>query len=225
MNFKCLNSTSEVCSLTIKNYNADTVSLEYSGLNGNQPCSYGNFVAIWAARVIPWTVQPLARKQIPQNDQMGSYVMSGDFTITDNAYVVGYAVGDKITDICAVAYISPVSGKLADPPDRVYMSINKIGRTFLSVNYYTLSGYLPKTYKNWLGIWEGYASPYNAPRPVGKSSVDSDSNQGTIEIDNIELSVDRTYTLVYFMGANRGLCWPRTLTDAAAILYFQTATG
>lgn len=223
MDFKCLNSVSQVCSLTIEEYTADTVSLKYSGLSGNQPHSYGNFVAIWETTAIPWTVPPLAQQQIPQNAQMGTYVMSGGFTLTNNAYIVGYAVGDKITDICAVAYISAV--ELTAPPDHVYMSITKIGTNSLSVNYYTLLGYLPKTYKNWIAIWEGYASPYNAPKPLGRYWVNSDANQGTIEIKNIKLSLDKTYTLAYFMGADKGLCWPRTLTNAAAILNFQAATG
>ena len=220
MDFKYLNASPQVFLLIIEKYSADTVSLRYKGLPGNQPYSYGNFVAIWESTTIPWASRPLSHQRIPQNSQMGSYEMDG-LTITKNAYIVGYGVGSMITDICAVARIS--TAKLIPPPDYVYLSIFKISIHSLVVHYFTLSGYLPKTYGNWIGLWEGFASPYNAPKPVKRIRVKSNANQGTLEIKDIELKSNTIYTLVYFMGADQGKGWPRILSNAAAILNFQTA--
>ena len=212
----------QTCSVVIENYTADTVSLRYCGLSGNQPKSYANFLAIWESAVIPWTVEPLARQEILQNRETGSQVLTG-MKITSSNYIVGYGVGDKITDICATAQIS--AGGLKSPPSCVHISIAYVGSNSLSVNYSTLPGYLPKTYRNWIGLWEGYASPYNAPEPVGRSFIESDSTQGTAALNNVELGIDSTYTLIYFMGDDPTEGWPRTLKSAAAILNFQTTKG
>lgn len=212
----------QTCSLFIENYTADTVSLKYNTLSGNQPNLYLNTVMIWESSVIPWTVPPLACEQIPQNGQSGTVVMSG-FVISSSQYIIGYAVGNLVTDICATAQIS--AGGLRAPATNVYISVASIQENSLTINYYTLSGYLPKSYGNWIGLWEGYASPFNAPKPLAKAKVRSNSNQGTVIIEDLELLPDTVYTLVYFMGPDEGSGWPRTLTNAAAILNIQIAPG
>lgn len=212
----------QTCSLIIENYTADTVSLKYNTLNGNQPYTYLNSVMIWEAAVIPWGVPPIAQERIPQNGQSGTFVMSG-FTISSNQYIIGYAVGENETEICTTAQIS--AGGLRAPATSVYISIAGIGTNSFTVNYYTLYGYLPKAYGNWIGLWEGYASPYNAPKPLAKAKVRSNANQGTVTFEDVQLNPDSVYTLVYFMGPDEGEGWPRTLTNAAAILNVQTTTG
>ncbi len=212
----------QTCVVTIENFTAYTVSLKYNTLSGNQPMAYLNSVMIWEASVIPWTVPPIASEPIPQNGQSGTFVMSG-FTITSNEYIIGYAVGDLRTDICAVAQIA--AGGLRTPADSVYISIAKIEAKKLIVNYYTLPGYLPKSYGNWVGIWEGYSSPFNAPKPLATVNVSTDSNQGTVTFEKLKLAPDSVYTLVYFMGADQLEEWPRVLKNAAAILTLSTANG
>ena len=212
----------ETCSLSIENYTADTVSVRYSGLSGNQPHSYQNYVAIWEATTIPWSVRPLRQAPIPQNNQTGTFVLGG-VTITSSAYIVGYAVGRKRTDICAVARIS--AGGLRSSPSSVAIGIESVGTNSLAINYDTLAGYLPETYGNWIGLWKGYVSPYNAPKPIGRVSVDSDSSQGTVAMNDLELGIATVYSLVYFMGADAGMSSPRFLSNAAAILSFQTKGG
>lgn len=212
----------DTCSLEIENYTADTVSLKYETLNGNQPESYANCVKIWESSVIPWTAPPIKSELISQNSQSGTMVMGG-FVITDNQYIIGYAVGDQVTDICATAKIAP--GGLRVPAVSVNISVESITTSEMTVYYYTLPGYLPKTYNNWIGLWEGYASPFNAPRPLARQRVESNSNQGEVSIKNVVLSPGRLYTLVYFMGADDGRVWPRTITNAAAVLNLTTAPG
>lgn len=212
----------QTCSLIVENYTADTVSLKYNTLSGNQPATYLNSVMIWEASVIPWTVPPITSEQIPQNGQSGTFVMSG-FVISNSQYIIGYAVGNQVTDICATAQIS--AGGLRAPANSVYISIASMDEESITVNYFTLSGYLPKAYGNWIGLWEGYASPFNAPKPLARMNVKSNANQGTVTFTDLELKPGTVYTLVYFMGANQGQGWPRTITNAAAILNIQTTAS
>ena len=209
----------QTCSLVIENYTADTVSLKYNTLSGNQPYTNENTVKIWESSVIPWGTDPLTSERVPQDGQSGTMVLGG-VVITDNPYIIGYAVGEDVSEICTTAAIS--AGGLRDPTDYVYLSVASISETSLTLNYYTLYGYLPKAYGNWIGLWEGYASPFLAPRPLAKTRVRSNSNQGTVTMSDLELKPDTVYTLVYFMGPDEGSGWPRPLTNGAAILNIQT---
>lgn len=198
-------------SIVISNYTGDSVTVNYTGLPGNQPQSYKNFVAIWQSSVIPWGNLPLSRQDIGDNSEQGSIVLSG-LTITRSSYIVGYGVGPDVSNISCCAIIS--AGGLLAPPTTVGIGLDNVGITSLTVNYQTLAGYTPNTYENWIGLWKGYASPFNGTAPLAKVSITDDSNQGSIGINNVPLGINTEYTLVYFCGA--------AYTTAAAILTFNT---
>ncbi|GAA3927883.1 hypothetical protein GO495_05685 [Chitinophaga oryziterrae] len=208
-----LNTTSlETCTVSIPYFDADTVTVNYAGLPGNQPATYKNFVAIWEASMIPWTVPPLSQVQIEQNSQQGTVVING-LTITRNAYIVGYGVGPDITNICCSSIIS--AGGLLAAPTQVSISLNYLGTTSLSIHYQTLGGYMPQQYNNWIGLWKGYASPYSTDTPVASVTISSNASEGTVGMNNVQLGINSNYTLIYFMGTER--------TTAAAILNFNTS--
>ncbi|SHN33702.1 hypothetical protein [Chitinophaga sp. CF418] len=202
----------DLCSITVTYVDGETVVAAYSGLPGNQPATYKNFVAIWENSVIPWTAQPLAMVPIAQNSQQGSVTFNG-LTITRAAYIVGYAVGPEISNICCSSLIA--AGGLLAAPTQVSISLNYVGADMLSIHYQTLAGYLPQQYNNWIGLWKGYASPYNADTPLATVIINSNASEGTANMPNIQLEVNTNYTLIYFMGKER--------TMAAAILNFNTA--
>src|SRR5215207_5215625 len=77
------------CTVSIPYYGSDTVAVAYNGLPGNQPMLYNNFVAIWEASMIPWTVPPLQKVPVTINNQSGSLVIN-DIIITKSSYIVGY---------------------------------------------------------------------------------------------------------------------------------------
>ena len=209
-----LNTTSlEICTVSIPYFDADTVTVSYAGLPGNQPATYKNFVAIWEASMIPWTAPPLARVEIEQNSQQGTVVIDG-LTVTRSAYIVGYGVGPDITNICCSSIIS--AGGLLAAPTQVSISLDYLGTSSLSIHYQTLAGYLPQQYNNWIGLWKGYASPYSADVPVSTVMINSNASEGTVGMNNIPLGINSNYTLIYFMG--------KELTTAAAILNFNTST-
>ncbi len=199
--------------LRIDNFTGSTISLTYTGLPGNQPQSYGNFVALWQATVVPWTVPPIKKVPISQNTESGSMVLDG-LTIVASSYILGYGTGPEITTLAATALLS--AGGLRAAPASVSIGINQIGPTSLSVHYQTLAGALPRTYGHRIGLWKGYASPYNAPLPIRIAAVESDSSEDDVGMNDIQLAIRTTYTLVYFTG--------REPTSAAAILTFDTAS-
>jgi hypothetical protein len=203
--------------LAIRNYTSDTVTVEYTGLPGNQPHSYGNFVAIWEDSIIPWTVPPITSKAIPQDRPTATVTLSG-LTVTRSTYIVGYGVGAGTQSICASAVLS--AGGLRGAPTAVQMSLGYVGTDTVIVHYDTLSGYLPATNHNWIGLWRGYISPYAAPAPVGAVQIPSDVTSASVAIDGVELAINSPYTLVYFMGDPEE---QRRNTKAAAILTFETA--
>ena len=200
------------CSVTVNNVTGDTVSIGYNTLPANQPNTYNNFIAIWESTIIPWEVTPLKKTTIPSNAQNGSVVLDG-LTITSSSYIIGYGVSDDLNSIVCSAIMS--AGGLSSAPTAVSIGLNAVGTTSISIHYQTLVGYQPKKNKNWLGIWEGYYSPYYSSKPVGKVKIDSNASQGSIGINDITLSTNTEYTLVYFMGKEN--------TTAAAILYFNTS--
>ncbi|MCK5057202.1 MAG: hypothetical protein KAT34_11140 [Candidatus Aminicenantes bacterium] len=99
-------------------------------------------------------------------------------------------------------------------PTYVELKIKELTATSIKVFYSTLPGYLPAKYKNWIGVWQGYASPYNAPDPMGSENILQDFTQGTVLLGNVSFSKYLTYTLIYFTGADRA--------NAASLMYFDT---
>lgn len=209
-----LNNTSlDTCSITIPYYDGDTVTVNYKGLPGNQPETYKNFVAIWQASMIPWTAPPLGKVSIGQNYEEGSLTIGG-LTITKSAYIVGYGVGPDISNICCSSMIS--AGGLLAAPTQVAISLNYMGINSLSIYYQTLAGYQPMQNNNWIGLWKGYASPYNADTPIAVVPINSNANEGTVGMNNVPLGINSNYTLIYFMGKENSM--------AAAILNFNTSS-
>lgn len=192
---------------------ASTITVIYQSLPGNQPSVYNNFVAIWQSTMIPWGQPPLRVQQVSGGGQSGSLVLY-DLSVQAKPYIIGYGVGPEITSIAAsdVIYV----GGQAAPCDAVVIGLAAPPEPdSLVVHYQTLPGYLPLTAKNWIGIWQGQASPYYSGPPLYTAKPDQDVSEGYIAMNGLSLTIGTTYTLVYFTGAAQ--------TEAAAILTFTTA--
>jgi hypothetical protein len=99
-------------------------------------------------------------------------------------------------------------------PTYVDIEILELTTSSVKVLYSTLPGYLPKTYKNWVGVWQGYTQPYNAPSPMRSVNITQDYTEGIVILDNVSFEEYFTYTLIYFTGPDK--------TNAASLLYFDT---
>lgn len=205
-------STASTCSIEVLYVTGTSVDVKYTGLPGNQPGSYWDYVAIWPGPVVPWTRDPMKQVTIETDLDPGTVGLDG-LAITKNAYTVVFAVGPKRSDICASAIVS--AGGLATIPTSVGISVNNIGTTSLSLHYRTLSGYLPASSRNWIGLWAGLVSPYNLPdKAVGKVNIPENINESDVDINGIVIKIGTTYTVIYFMG--------KEPTTAAALLTFTT---
>ncbi|WP_338642104.1 hypothetical protein [Burkholderia pyrrocinia] len=198
-----------LCSVAITASSGTTVDVSYAGLPGNQPRSYGDFVALWASSVVPWTVAPDARLDIPTNAEMGSVVLVG-VSISRMPYTVAYGVGPKTGDACASALLAPDGS--TGVVDAVSVELASLGVNAVTFRYHTLTGYRPATEGNWIGLWRGRASPYNAPPPLARAKVAQDVTDDSVTIDGVTLAAGNVYTAVYFMG--------EPLTTAAVLLTF-----
>lgn len=190
-----------------------TVTVNYSCLPGNQPHSYSNFVAIWQSTMIPWGAPPLKRQDIPGDGQSGSTTLTG-LAVQEKPYIVGYGVGADIGAICAISVI--YVGGQAGPSQSVILGLASIAPDSLVIHYQTLDGYRPLTTKNWVGLWQGMASPYYSGDPMARATPDQDVSDGYITMNGLTLPFGTTFTLVYFTGPAQ--------TEAAALLTFTTTS-
>jgi hypothetical protein len=199
--------------ILVQQVGANYVSVKYVTLPGNTPKTNANFLAIWESTIVPWPVTPLATQKINLDSQDGSVVFQ-NLQIQSKPYIVGYAVGPKITNICATATIF-VGGQV-NAADNFSTNIGLAVQTpdTLVVQYTCAAGYQPQAAGNWIGLWQGDASPYYSGPPLNRTSVTSNSSQSTVVMNGLSLTIQTQYTLAYFVGPDA--------TNAAAILTFTT---
>lgn len=203
----------ELTNVTIQARNSpgEGVIVSYCGLGGNLPGTYGNTVALWGSSIPNLGGKPLAIVQLKSDEQPNEILIP--YQLGNTNYCVTYQVGNDLTTMCALAQLQP---GCTNPtiPKYIEIKVDQITTNSLRVYYSTLPGYLPNKYQNWIGLWQGYATPYNGAAPLGKAVVDKDFTEGYVTINNVSLASKLTYTLIYFTG-------PAT-TTAASLLYFQT---
>lgn len=175
-----------------------TVSIEYDTLSGNMPNSYGNFVALWQnSDNIPWNQQePLKKQSVPGNTKDGSFVFT-DLALTTNSYIIGYSVGADLGNICSTVFIPAAS----DQYKVFYPSIEIVyrGTDSVVVSYKLPIGSTPKTYKHWLGMWEGIAASYSTP-PIKFQQITNENADDVQAINSVKFLRGKTYTIAYFAG-------------------------
>ncbi|OEJ99123.1 hypothetical protein A8C32_08080 [Flavivirga aquatica] len=199
-------------SIDITEVSGNTLSVNYKTLPANQAGKLQNKLWIWRASEVPWQYPPM-KEQLLQEDatQSGSYVLENLKIAISTEYIVCYSVGPEVTQICTCATLSV--NKDTINKQWVEISLLNISRNSISFSYKTLKGYLPKTYQNWFGLWEGQASPYNLDIPIAKDNVSSDSNISSGGLNNLSLDIGQIYTLIYFTGSQEA--------NAAAMIRFK----
>ncbi|MEA2421549.1 MAG: hypothetical protein QOF55_648 [Thermoleophilaceae bacterium] len=190
----------------------DFVTGHYHGIPGNQPKLYANHLAIWEGTVVPWTAPAIGQVAIDTNNTAGSAVIR-ELSIGDDSYTVGYGVGEAASDICAAVTFDADQNTVA--ARAVELSINLVEPNSIAVHYRTLAGYRPAKAANWIGLWRGEASPYDAPDPVARHDITEDVNENDVSLDGLTLVPGANYTLVHFMSA--------LPTSAAALITFRVA--
>jgi hypothetical protein len=200
-------------SITVPYVGPQAITVSYETLPGNTPKTNANFLAIWESTIVPWPVAPLSTQKVVGDTEQGSVTFS-NLSVQSKPYIIGYAVGPDITDICATATIY-VGGQIGANQFSTSMGIAAVTPDSLVIQYICCPGYQPQPAKNWIGLWQGVTSPFYAGAPLYQAPVTSTSSQGTVVMNGLALSFGTQYTLVYFVGPN--------VTDAAAILTFTTS--
>ncbi|MER7542049.1 hypothetical protein [Actinomadura sp.] len=197
------------CSIRITHSDGKNIEVEYVTLLANRPRSYENFFAIWESFVVPWGVKPEYRKPVESDVSAGTQNLK--INVTLEPYTIAYCTGPEVTDACTYVTLPPARAVTA--PSSVTIAADEISLQKLVIGYRTLYGYLPRRYGNWVGLWRGLASPYNAPKPLARAKP-GNASEGNLVMDGLSLDPDSVHTLIYFMEKSR--------TSAAAMCTFRT---
>jgi hypothetical protein len=198
--FSLSSPTSNLTTVLVTGVTSNTISANYSTLPGNQPNSYGNTAFLWqSSSQIPYNEPYLASYSMTGNTEDGSFVFPG-LTIQSKSYIVGYAVGTTINQICATCYI-PASGT-SFPTAQTNLDIQSVSTDSAIVNYQTPDGNLPLTNANWIGLWQGNNASYTV-KPLYSQTITTNNSSGLEPINNFSFKRSTTYTLAYFMGAKQ----------------------
>jgi hypothetical protein len=189
----------------IANVGDDQITVEYKLMPGNQPQSYGNFIAIWQDyNSIPWDTPPFRTKKIEQNTPIGS--LDFDVPLENKSYIAGYAVGTELTtpkqvygNICATDYLLANSTKGEDPITPS-VAVNYIGTNSVSFIFSLPDGVLPLTNGAWAAIWRGKNPSYYGTAPMAASALRKDVSSGSSSFSNISLTRNTDYTIALFMS-------------------------
>lgn len=205
-----LAATSVATGITIDFVQADAIGVSYITIPGNQPNTYGNFIALWqnSDPSIPWNTAPLATFAIPTNTPSGSFVFTG-LNLTTLSYVVGFAVGSTLSgnaqrngNICASAFIPPST---SGSPNVFNPTLTLVydGPYSLAVGYTLPNGVLPQTNGAWIGLWRN-GSPSYTQAPDSMAAVNLNAPNGTVALNNIVLGRGNTYTVGFFTSGYKG---------------------
>jgi len=213
-------ATTSATSISIGAVVGDFVVVAYKGIPGNQPNTYGNYLAIWQGSDIPWNTAPLATQTIVSNTPDGSVTFP--VAIGTNSYIVGYAVSPQLTapkqldgNVCASAVIPP-SGGQTPPPFTPSLMVTYVSSDAVAVQFSLPAGCLPQTNGAWIGLWEsGQPSYITTPKPPdgGRNNIQIDAPSGGAFINGLTLKRGKTYTVGLFMSG-----WSTTAAPAQKAL-------
>ncbi|SFD59869.1 hypothetical protein SAMN05518672_102554 [Chitinophaga sp. CF118] len=201
-------SDSLTTTINISNVSAEAIDVDYDTMPGNQPNTYGNFLAIWQNYdTIPWNTEPLKTFPVPTNTPSGSASFTG-LNVNNNSYIIGYAVGSilngsvqKYGNICATAFI-PAASSNGDQGTIFTPSISNfnIGSTSVSFQFELPDGITPQTNGAWAAIWKGGNPSYFSTTPLSAIPISPDSSSGRAAFNNVTIGRGITYTVAIFMS-------------------------
>jgi hypothetical protein len=226
-----LQSTASIAtSIKVDFVTADSIGISYTTIPGNQPNTYGNFIALWqnSDSSIPWNTAPLTVFAVPTNTPNGSFVFSG-LSVTNSSYVIGYAVGPILStgnaqsngNICATAFI-PAIGAGPVTTFNPALTIVNVGVNSVAVSYTLPDGNMPNSNAAWVGIWRSGSPSYNNP-PDAFVPVTLNAPNGTVAINGLTIGRGLTYTVAFFMSGYKSAVGPNGQTAIASYISFTNS--
>ena len=190
-------AASESTMIRVAAITGDGVILVYSSLPGNDPSAYGNFVAVWEDSIIPYSKPPLQKIPISGNTPKGSLAVQ-NLMPDKNEYIFGYAVGPRVGDICAYAYIAP------DKPEIAFSStltLTLITPDSIVLSYSLPPGCDPVQNSASVALWRGSIGSYTKP-PLANAAITDDASTGNVALTNLQIIYGMTYTAAILMSHN-----------------------
>ena len=206
--FSAAASSIYTTTLNIGRVAADAIDVNYATMPGNQPNTYGNFLAIWQnSNSIPWNTEPLKTFPVPTNTPNGSATFTG-LSINNNSYIIGYAVSptlattgaiQKYGNICSTAFVPAAStgnGTIFTPG----ISGIQVGSTSVSFMFTLPDGIMPTTNGAWAALWRGDNPSFYNVALTRIIPLSPDYPFGTAAFNNVDIGRGLTYTIGIFMS-------------------------
>lgn len=214
------NATPQTTTVTVPDggVTSTSVVVDYKTMNGNQPGTYSNGVAIYqGGPELPWGEKPQKTQANLGATQDGTFPFT-DLKIQDKAYVVVYAVGNDagttdfpLANVVATASFTGTSG----PHDLFvpYVKPTYVGTDSVVVEYSLPPGQTPQTNGHYLAMWESSTYSYTRTPDMGTQKITSDQSTRT-QPWNVSMLTGTTYTIAYVAGKKQ--------TDIACAVTFTT---
>jgi hypothetical protein len=179
------------------------ITIDYDTMPGNQPSAYGDTIFLWqtSAPQVPTGLQPQSTWPVPTNQPNGSNVF-GNLQVTNEAYLLAFAVGPALKNICATVFVPAIgAGVAVSQTFQPTVQITNLGSTSVAYSYSMPPGTQPQTDGDWVGLWQGQgeAALYTVP-PTWFAPVPQNAFQGYGALNNVSILRGVEYTLGYFKG-------------------------
>jgi hypothetical protein len=194
------------------------VNIQYTTFTNNRPQTYANQIFVWESDSpdIPWNRDPIAKTPIAQDQYTYTQFVEFNYQV-GVGYVLGYAVSDDPKSICTSLFYPK-----NEPPgqsDHLTIAMGDYGPGFLEISYKALANYNPTENPNYVAVWQAPQASYDGG-PLGQADVQYKNVQGQATIMNLNLQINSTYSVGYFMTQKVGA---NTITSSlASQLTFRT---
>ncbi len=178
------------------------VQYQYSTPTGNNPEKFSNKTYLWQTNgpFVPYSDTDFKVEGVPGVSNAGKPTLED--TIGDEQYLLAYAVGNSVNNICAFTTI-PASGD--ENPGTTFSSqlsiLNKPTTESVIIKYQTPIGNKPKTNNNVCRIFNTQIAPYQKDSSlIQEGTFVNDTASGQVRFDfSTPLQRDNPYTVAYYM--------------------------
>ncbi|OEJ99124.1 hypothetical protein A8C32_08085 [Flavivirga aquatica] len=178
------------------------LQVQYTGLPGNRPNTYGNYLVVWRNQnSIPYNdPNPDGYVEITGDSSQGSQVFEEVKIQVGVTYVVGYAVGPKLSsgqdwgNVCTTCFIDTSQQSSYIEPEITDLVASTDSVT---MNYKLPNGASPQENGAWVGIWQTGNASYDTP-PIAVNSINNPSSIGGAAINGVTILIGQIYTVALF---------------------------
>lgn len=191
------------------------MTIKWETLPDNQAAKNGNSLYVWQNTSLPWGQgqSPLKYDTIKENVQTGDQIFK--FDIEKKPYIVAYSTSASGSSFCATLQFNPGNPEGESSFTKIELVESALGDNCLVARFITPLGNNPKANNNWLGLWEGSKVTYDGSNRIKKVMIESNVSSDTQLMNNLNLTIDTTYTLGY-------ACGPKD-SDLTAFVTFTTS--